>query len=84
MPIGLIFLIQYLRRWRHCNGSLHYHPQPSPDGNWIAYGSLRDGARNIYVMNLADRTEKRLTDLKPGHAAMWPHWQPRSKAVAKK
>ena len=40
-------------------GSLHYHPQLSPDGKSLVYGSLRDGARNIYVMNLADRTEKR-------------------------
>jgi TolB protein len=57
-------------------GSLHYHPQPSPDGRLLVYGSLRDGARNLYVMNLADRTETRLTDLKPGTGAMWPHWQP--------
>ncbi|HEX3150836.1 MAG TPA: prolyl oligopeptidase family serine peptidase [Gemmataceae bacterium] len=58
------------------DGSLHYHPQPSPNGRSLVYGSLRNGARNIYVMNLADRTEMRLTDLKPGSGAMWPHWQP--------
>ena len=58
------------------DGSLHYHPQPSPDGKWLLYGSLRDGVRNIYAMNLSDRTEKLLTDLKPGSGAMWPHWQP--------
>jgi TolB protein len=58
------------------DGSLHYHPQPSPDGKWLVYGSLRDGVRNIYVLNLTDRTEKRITDLKPGSGAMWPHWQP--------
>ena len=57
-------------------GSLHYHPEPSRDGKWLAYGSKRDGVRQIYVMNLAERTEMRLTDLKAGHAAMWPHWQP--------
>lgn len=28
------------------------------------------------VMRLADRAAHRLTNLKPGHAAMWPHWQP--------
>ena len=58
------------------DGALHYHPQPSPDGKWLAYGSLRGGVRNIYILNLADRTETRVTDLKPGHGAMWPHWQP--------
>ncbi len=57
-------------------GSSHYHPQPSPDGNWLVYGSKRDGVRNIFVMNLSDRTEKRITDLKTGSGAMWPHWQP--------
>ena len=57
-------------------GSLHYHPQPSPDGKWLVYGSMRDGVRNIYVLNIADRTETQLTHLKPGHGALWPHWQP--------
>jgi Tol biopolymer transport system component len=57
-------------------GTLHYHPEPSPDGQWLAYGSKRDGVRQLYVMRLADRTEQRITDLKPGQAAMWPHWQP--------
>ena len=57
-------------------GSLHYHPQPSPDGRWLAYGSQRGGVRQLYVRRLADGKEWRVTDLKPGHAAMWPHWQP--------
>ncbi|HYH67738.1 MAG TPA: hypothetical protein VD866_23780 [Urbifossiella sp.] len=57
-------------------GSLHYHPQPSPCGRWLAYGSLRGGARNLYVMNLGDRTERRITACTPGSAAMWPHWGP--------
>jgi TolB protein len=58
------------------DGTLHYHPQPSPDGKWLVYGSKRDGVRNLYAMNLADQTERRLTDQKVGTAAMWPHWQP--------
>ena len=57
-------------------GTLHYHPQVSPDGNLLAYGSKRDGVRSLHVMRLADRTEKCITDLKAGHAAMWPHWRP--------
>lgn len=56
--------------------TLHYHPQPSPDGNWLVYDSKRGGVRNLYVMNLTDRTVRRLTDQKAGSAAMWPHWQP--------
>ena len=57
-------------------GTLHYHAQPSPDGKWLLYGSKRDGVRQLYVMRLSDRMEKRITNLKPGRAAMWPHWQP--------
>ena len=57
-------------------GTLHYHPQPSSDGKWLLYGSKRDGVRQLFVMRLTDRVEHRLTDLKPDHAAMWPHWQP--------
>jgi TolB protein len=59
-------------------GSLHYHPQASPDGKWLLYGSMRDGVRNLYVMNLSDRAEKRLTDLKTGSGAMWAYWQARA------
>ncbi len=58
------------------DGSLHYHPTPSPDGHWLAYGSKRGGVRQLYAMRLADRSEHRLTDLTHGHAAMWLHWQP--------
>jgi Tol biopolymer transport system component len=56
--------------------TLHHHPQPSPDGHWLVYGSKRSGVRNLYVMNLTDRSERRITDAKTGSAAMWPHWQP--------
>ena len=27
-------------------------------------------------MRLSDRSVRRITDLKRGHAAMWAHWQP--------
>jgi len=50
----------------------------SPDGQWLAYGSKRDGVRQLCVMRLGDRSDQRITDLRPGHAAMWPHWQPSS------
>jgi Tol biopolymer transport system component len=60
-------------------GTLHYHPQPSPDGKWLVYGSKRDGVRQLFVMRLADRSERRITNLKVGHGAMWPSWQPQAK-----
>lgn len=59
-------------------GTLHYHPKPSPDGNWIVYGSKRNGIRNLYAMRLSDRQEHALTDVPQGHAAMHAYWQPRS------
>ena len=58
------------------DGTTHYHPTPSPDGTRLLYGSKRDGVRQLFVMSLANRSETRLTDLKPGHGALWPHWQP--------
>jgi hypothetical protein len=30
-------------------------------------------------MRLSDKKEWRITDLKKGHAAMWPQWQPAAK-----
>jgi Tol biopolymer transport system component len=65
------------RLTRTAAGSLHYHPTPSPDGRYLAYGSRRGGVRQLYVLRLTDRSERRLTDLGRSHAAMWPHWQPR-------
>lgn len=60
------------------DGTLHYHPTPSPDGRQLLYGSKRDGVRNLYVRNLDDGTEQQITHLPQGQAAMWPHWQPQS------
>ncbi|MCE9560910.1 MAG: hypothetical protein K8U57_02535 [Planctomycetes bacterium] len=60
---------------KSAEGTLHYHPLPSPDGKLLAVGSKRDGVRQLYVISLADGSEKRITNLKVGHAAMWMHWQ---------
>ncbi len=57
------------------SGTQHYHPSPSPDGRFLAYGSKRDGCRQLYVRHLADQHEQRITDLRAGQAAMWFHWQ---------
>jgi TolB protein len=56
-------------------GSVHYHPAPSPDGKQLLFGSKRNGARNLYVLDLSNGAELPLTGLKTGSAAMWPHWQ---------
>ena len=57
-------------------GTLHYHPQPSSDGLWLLFGSKREGIRQLFVMRLSDGSARPITDLKRGHGAMWPHWQP--------
>ena len=72
-----------VRLTRSAPGTTHYHPRPSPDGNWLLYGSRRaaaDGgmARNLYARRLADGAETALTRLPAGMAAMHGHWQPRS------
>ena len=54
----------------------HYHPQVSPDGQWVVFGSTRDGARALYVAR-ADGTEARpITKPTPGRAHMHAQWQP--------
>jgi Tol biopolymer transport system component len=58
-------------------GTAHYHPQPSPDGGSLAYGSRRAGVRELYVRNAATGLERKLIELERGRAALWPHWQPR-------
>ena len=57
-------------------GTLHYHPQPAADGLWLAYGSKRENVRQIFVRNLIDGSERRITNMSAGQGALWPHWQP--------
>ena len=57
------------------SGTLHYHPTPSPDGQWLLYGSKRGGVRNLFVRSLQDGSERQVTTFSVGTAAMWPHWQ---------
>jgi Tol biopolymer transport system component len=62
---------------RSPEGTTHYHPQLSPDGKFLVYGSKRNGVRQIFVRRLSGGEERQITNLIEGHAAMWPHWQPR-------
>jgi TolB protein len=57
-------------------GTLHYHPQPAADGLWLAYGSKRENVRQIFVRNLTNGSERRITNMSAGQGALWPHWQP--------
>ena len=69
---------------RSPTGTIHYHPTPSPDGQWLAYGSKRSGVRQIFVLDLKSLEEKQITQLEKGHAAMWPHWRPEQASVKSK
>lgn len=55
--------------------TLHYHPAPSADGQWLLFGSRREGVRHLFVMRLADRVERQITHHTAGRAAMWAHWK---------
>ncbi|HUT73804.1 MAG TPA: hypothetical protein VM221_03080 [Armatimonadota bacterium] len=55
---------------------LHYHPQPSPDGQWLLFGCNRRGARQLYVARADAREAYPLTHVGIGHGAVHGHWQP--------
>ena len=57
-------------------GTTHYHLEAAANGEWLLYGSKRDGIRQLFVRNLADGSEKRITTMPAGQGAMWAHWQP--------
>ena len=56
--------------------ALNYHPRFSPDGQWIIFGSNRDGARALYIMKPDGSSQRRITPAVPGWGAMWAHWRP--------
>ena len=69
------------RLTRTPEGTVHYHPTPSPNGRQLAYGSRRGGVRDLHVLGLADRSERRITSMSRGRAAIWPQWRPESGAT---
>jgi len=64
------------RLTRTAPGTRHYHPEPSPDGEWILFGSNRTGVRQLYVARPDGSDIRVLTDVPEGNAAMWGHWRP--------
>ncbi len=61
------------------DGSRNYHPQPSPDGRFVAFDSDRDGERGIYVANRDGSEVRRVSGA--GYAAV-PTWSRNSKWLA--
>lgn len=63
-------------------GSLNYHPHLHPSGQWVLFGSNRNGTRQLYIMHLASRKTHAITSIEAGWGAMWPFWQPAATADA--
>ncbi len=57
-------------------GVRHYHPAPSPDGQWILFGSDRSGIMQLYVARSDGSDAQPVTDVAPGWCAMHGRWQP--------
>jgi len=57
-------------------GVLHYHPQGSPDAQWVVFGSTCDGARALYVARVDGSDVQPITQAKPGRAQMHARWGP--------
>lgn len=57
-------------------GALNYQPRPSPDSEWVLFGSNRTGVRQLYVARADGADPRPITDVPAGWGAMWPHWQP--------
>lgn len=57
-------------------GVFNYHPVQSPDGKRWIIGSTRSGTRQLYIMSNDGGSIYQITNVKPGHGAMHPHWRP--------
>lgn len=56
------------------------HPRWSPDGKWIAFESLRDGAPQVYLLPVDGGEAKKLTAVSTG--ATQPVWSPDGRKIA--
>ena len=60
----------------------NFEPAWSPDGNRIAFTSVRDGYKQIYMLNLDSRIETRLTNTSAEIETSQPAWSPFGNQVA--
>jgi len=59
-----------------------FEPAWSPDGTHIAFTSFRDGSMQLYSLDLADQSVRRLTNLGSGVEARQAAWSPTGEALA--
>jgi Tol biopolymer transport system component len=57
-------------------------PSWSPDGQWIAFASDRNGPFELYVMNNSGGDQRRLTWTKGGGGSVNPAWSPDGQQIA--
>ena len=55
-------------------------PRYSPDGKWIAFTSDRDGAENVWIMNVETKETRQVTKLKD-KGLQSPEWTPDGKYI---
>ncbi len=58
-----------------------FHHSISPDGKWLSYIKVFDGAFEIHVMDLNGENDRVLLR-KKGYQAFFPHWSPDGKQIA--
>lgn len=56
------------------------HPAFSPDGKWLAFGSDRSGAGELWLADSEGRNPRQLTQLS-AYIIGYPHWSPDSKFI---
>jgi Tol biopolymer transport system component len=56
------------------------NPKWSPDGQWVAFNSDRDGKNNLYVLPLKGGESEKITDVKTSVGEF--EWSPNGKAIA--
>jgi hypothetical protein len=61
------------------DGSANYHGTVSPDGQWLAFDSDRDGIRGVYVSRLTGLDARKISG---GGYASVPTWSPDARSLA--
>ena len=71
----------HLKRLTH-NTIADIYPSWSPDGQSLAFGSRRSGNGEVYVIELASQTTKRLTGAEGELSSTVPDWSPDGTLIA--
>ena len=58
-----------------------YHPEYSPDGRWLAFGSDRDGSMQAWIASANGDHPRQLTHL-TNHILGFPRWSPDSQWIS--